>query len=194
MIQIWIELLDPSSSLDRTLKRMVEFAVMCCACCCLQRWVPYPLLNVSLSPSSRTILSASLRPAQSILPVLCFVVRLRLQTIFNAAGTWTVPIKHQRSPFNTRCPLIFPPSVITNTDECRHFKELTKTSTRLEENMFHMEDDAPGPKVYLRPKESVLIPLKYQSFLCDHTLALQVLQLFDNQTLLSKSYKTYMYL
>lgn len=55
--------------------------------------------------------------------------------------------------------------------------------------MFHMEDGAPGPKIYLRPKESVLIPLKYQSFLCDHTLALQVLQLFHNQTLLSKSYK-----
>uniref|UniRef100_H3C5T7 Nephrocystin 4 n=1 Tax=Tetraodon nigroviridis TaxID=99883 RepID=H3C5T7_TETNG len=30
-----------------------------------------------------------------------------------------------------------------------------------------------GPKVYLRPKESVLIPLKYQSFLCDHALAFQ---------------------
>lgn len=70
-------------------------------------------------------------------------------------------------------------SVITSTDECRHFKELSKTSTRLEENMFHIEDGAPGPKVYLRPKESVLIPLKYQSFLCDHTLALQVLQLLD---------------
>lgn len=61
--------------------------------------------------------------------------------------------------------------------------------------MFHMEDGAPGPKVYLRPKESVLIPLKYQSFLCDHTLALQVLRLFDNQTLFfSESYKMYMYL
>lgn len=64
-------------------------------------------------------------------------------------------------------------TVITSTDECGHFKELTKTSTRLEENMFHMEDSAPGPKVYLRPKESILIPLKYQSFFCDHTLALQ---------------------
>lgn len=49
--------------------------------------------------------------------------------------------------------------------------------------MFHMEDGAAGPKVYLRPKESILIPLKYQSFFCDHTLALQVPQLVDNQTL-----------
>ncbi|TWW56245.1 Nephrocystin-4 [Takifugu flavidus] len=64
-------------------------------------------------------------------------------------------------------------SVITSTDEWRYFKELTKTSTRLEENMFHTEDGAPGPRIYLRPKESVLIPLKYQSFLCDHALALQ---------------------
>ncbi|CAG01756.1 unnamed protein product, partial [Tetraodon nigroviridis] len=82
-------------------------------------------------------------------------------------------------------------SVITCTEECRHFKELTKTSTRLEENMFHVEDGAPGPKVYLRPKESVLIPLKYQSFLCDHALAFQVLPLFGNKTLLSTLYKMY---
>lgn len=170
---------------------MDVFAVMCCACC-LQRWVPSPVLNVSPSTSSRTILSASSTPAHSILLVL--VVQLGLQTAINAAGTWMVPVKHHRCPFNIWCPLIFPPSVITSTDECRHFKELTKTSTRLEENMFHMEDGAPGPRLYLRPKESVLIPLKYQSFLCDHALALQVLQLFDNQTFLSKSYKMYMYL
>ncbi|KAG7226929.1 hypothetical protein INR49_022224 [Caranx melampygus] len=64
-------------------------------------------------------------------------------------------------------------SVITNTEEWQYFKALTKTPTPLEENMFHMEKDAPGPRVYLRPKESIHIPLKYQSFLCDHTTALQ---------------------
>ncbi|XP_070696158.1 nephrocystin-4 [Pempheris klunzingeri] len=64
-------------------------------------------------------------------------------------------------------------SVITNTEEWRYFKALTKTSTPLEENMFHLEEGAPGPRVYLRPKESIHIPLKYQSFLCDHTMALQ---------------------
>ncbi|XP_038579549.1 nephrocystin-4 isoform X2 [Micropterus salmoides] len=62
-------------------------------------------------------------------------------------------------------------SVITNTDEWRYFKALTKTTTPLEENMFHLEEGA--PRVYLRPKESIHIPLKYQSFLCDHTMALQ---------------------
>ncbi|XP_047466710.1 nephrocystin-4-like isoform X2 [Mugil cephalus] len=64
-------------------------------------------------------------------------------------------------------------SVITNTEEWRYFKELTKTPTPLEENMFHLEAGVPGPRVYLRPKESIHIPLKYQSFLCDHTMALQ---------------------
>ncbi|XP_034446098.1 nephrocystin-4 isoform X1 [Hippoglossus hippoglossus] len=64
-------------------------------------------------------------------------------------------------------------SVITNTDEWRYFKALTQTPTPLEENMFQWEQGAPGPRVYLRPKESIHIPLKYQSFLCDHTMAPQ---------------------
>ncbi|KAK9515632.1 hypothetical protein VZT92_026260 [Zoarces viviparus] len=64
-------------------------------------------------------------------------------------------------------------SAITNTEEWSYFKALTKTPTPLEENMFHLEEGAPGPRVYLRPKESLHIPLKYQSFLCDHTMALQ---------------------
>uniref|UniRef100_A0A8C3G6E9 Nephrocystin 4 n=1 Tax=Cyclopterus lumpus TaxID=8103 RepID=A0A8C3G6E9_CYCLU len=63
---------------------------------------------------------------------------------------------------------------ITNTEEWGYFKALSKSPTPLEENMFHLEEGAPGPRVYLRPKESIHIPLKYQSFLCDHTMALQV--------------------
>ncbi|KAF7647682.1 hypothetical protein LDENG_00168310 [Lucifuga dentata] len=39
--------------------------------------------------------------------------------------------------------------------------------------MFHLEEGGPGPRVYLRPMESVHIPLKYQTFLCDHTADLQ---------------------
>ncbi|XP_034393540.1 nephrocystin-4 isoform X3 [Cyclopterus lumpus] len=62
---------------------------------------------------------------------------------------------------------------ITNTEEWGYFKALSKSPTPLEENMFHLEEGAPGPRVYLRPKESIHIPLKYQSFLCDHTMALQ---------------------
>ncbi|XP_029910825.1 nephrocystin-4 [Myripristis murdjan] len=64
-------------------------------------------------------------------------------------------------------------SVVTNTEEWRYFKTLTNTPTPLEENMFHLEEGSPGPRVYLRPKESIHIPLKYQTFLCDHTIALQ---------------------
>ncbi|XP_034027801.1 nephrocystin-4 [Thalassophryne amazonica] len=64
-------------------------------------------------------------------------------------------------------------SVITNTDEWRYFKGLTKTPTLLEDNMFHLEDGAAGPRVYLRPKESIHVPLKYQTFLCDHTVVSQ---------------------
>ncbi|XP_061625296.1 nephrocystin-4 isoform X3 [Phyllopteryx taeniolatus] len=64
-------------------------------------------------------------------------------------------------------------SVITNTEEWQYFKELTQTPTSLEKDMFHLEEGAPGPKVYLRPKESVHIPLKYQSFVCDHNMTTQ---------------------
>nr|XP_057939815.1 nephrocystin-4 isoform X2 [Doryrhamphus excisus] len=64
-------------------------------------------------------------------------------------------------------------SVITNTEEWQYFKQLTKTPTTLEKDMFHTEEGAPGPKVYLSPKESVHIPMKYQSFLCDNNMAPQ---------------------
>ncbi|CAJ1055521.1 nephrocystin-4 [Xyrichtys novacula] len=63
--------------------------------------------------------------------------------------------------------------VLTNTEEWGYFKALTKTPTPVEENMFHLEEDAPAPRVYLRPKESIHIPLKYQSFRCDRTMAVQ---------------------
>uniref|UniRef100_A0A1A8R147 Nephronophthisis 4 n=1 Tax=Nothobranchius rachovii TaxID=451742 RepID=A0A1A8R147_9TELE len=64
-------------------------------------------------------------------------------------------------------------SVITDTEEWRYFKALTKTPTQLEENMFHEKEGAAGPAVYLRPKETIHIPLKYQSFTCSHTMATQ---------------------
>ncbi|KAM4562311.1 nephrocystin-4 [Odontesthes bonariensis] len=64
-------------------------------------------------------------------------------------------------------------SVITNTEEWCYFKAQTKTPTAVELNMFHVKEDDPVPRVYLRPKESVHIPMKYQSFLCDHTWAHQ---------------------
>lgn len=54
-------------------------------------------------------------------------------------------------------------SVILDPREWRHFKELTQTATPLEEDMFHLRDDL-RPQIYLRPKETVHIPFRYQMF------------------------------
>uniref|UniRef100_A0A8C2JXE9 Nephrocystin 4 n=1 Tax=Cyprinus carpio TaxID=7962 RepID=A0A8C2JXE9_CYPCA len=64
-------------------------------------------------------------------------------------------------------------SVIVKTEEWRYFKELTKTLTPLEEEMFHLKESTLTPQVYLRPKESVHVPFKYQTFICGHTFPLQ---------------------
>lgn len=65
-------------------------------------------------------------------------------------------------------------SVIVDTREWRHFKELSKTLTPLEEDMFHLEGNTLRPQVYLRPKETVYIPFKYQTFNADHAVMTQV--------------------
>ncbi|XP_054078672.1 nephrocystin-4 isoform X3 [Rissa tridactyla] len=57
-------------------------------------------------------------------------------------------------------------SVILDPREWRHFKELTKSVTPVEEEMFHLRDDL-RPQVYLRPNETVRIPFKYQTFSAD---------------------------
>ncbi|XP_062855133.1 nephrocystin-4 isoform X2 [Trichomycterus rosablanca] len=62
-------------------------------------------------------------------------------------------------------------SVILKAEEWRYFKDLTETRTPLEAEMFHVKENSSTPQVYLRPKESVHIPLKYQTFLSGHVLA-----------------------
>ncbi|NWW94413.1 NPHP4 protein, partial [Rhynochetos jubatus] len=57
-------------------------------------------------------------------------------------------------------------SVILDVREWRHFKELTKSVTPVEEEMFHLCQDL-KPQVYLRPNETVRIPFKYQTFSAD---------------------------
>ncbi|XP_064326094.1 nephrocystin-4 [Phalacrocorax carbo] len=57
-------------------------------------------------------------------------------------------------------------SVVLDPREWRHFKELTKSITPVEEEMFHLRDDL-RPQVYLRPSETVRIPFKYQTFSAD---------------------------
>ncbi|XP_036068813.1 nephrocystin-4 isoform X3 [Oryzias melastigma] len=64
-------------------------------------------------------------------------------------------------------------SVITNAEEWRFYKETTQTSTPLLENLFLSEGGAAGPMIYLRPKESVHVPLKYQTFSCQTATVLQ---------------------
>jgi len=65
-------------------------------------------------------------------------------------------------------------SVIVKSEEWRYFKELTKTLTPLEEEMFHLKESTLTPQVYLRPKESVHVPFKYQTFVCGCIFPLQV--------------------
>uniref|UniRef100_A0A8C0E8B9 Nephrocystin-4 n=1 Tax=Bubo bubo TaxID=30461 RepID=A0A8C0E8B9_BUBBB len=57
-------------------------------------------------------------------------------------------------------------SVILDPREWHHFKELTRSVTPVEEEMFHLRDDL-KPQVYLRPNETVHIPFKYQTFSAD---------------------------
>ncbi|XP_016093915.1 nephrocystin-4-like [Sinocyclocheilus grahami] len=64
-------------------------------------------------------------------------------------------------------------SVIVKTEEWRYFKELTKTLTPLEEELFHLKESTLTTQVYLRPKDSVHVPFKYQTFICGHTFPLQ---------------------
>ncbi|KAL1021085.1 hypothetical protein UPYG_G00008570 [Umbra pygmaea] len=63
--------------------------------------------------------------------------------------------------------------IITDCEEWRHFKALNKSLTPVEEGMFHLKEGTLNPQVYLRPKESVHIPLKYQTFVSDHSVAPQ---------------------
>lgn len=68
------------------------------------------------------------------------------------------------SPHQPLC--CYCPSVILDPREWRHFKELTRSVTPVEEDMFHLSEDL-KPQVYLRPSETVHIPFKYQTFSAD---------------------------
>ncbi|XP_074874264.1 nephrocystin-4 isoform X2 [Carettochelys insculpta] len=64
-------------------------------------------------------------------------------------------------------------SVIVDSREWRHFKELTQTiTTPVEEDMFHLQGNL-MPQVYLRPKETIHIPFKYQTFSVEHAVMMQ---------------------
>ncbi|XP_074916470.1 nephrocystin-4 isoform X6 [Chelonoidis abingdonii] len=84
-----------------------------------------------------------------------------LRNPYNIQHTVTIEINHPEL------------SVIVDSREWRHFKELTQTlTTPVEEDMFHLQDNL-MPQVYLRPRETIHIPFKYQTFSVDHAVMMQ---------------------
>ena len=67
--------------------------------------------------------------------------------------------------------------VVTEAREWRHYKQLCGLSTPMEEGMFSAQSTPDTPQILLRPKETVHIPFKYQSFQADHSVMPQVSQL-----------------
>ncbi|XP_054625915.1 nephrocystin-4-like isoform X3 [Dunckerocampus dactyliophorus] len=124
-----------------------------------------------------TMSHEDINKAEGISNMLCYSITTSYQ-LYASLGSAEYMEFVLKNPFNSPQTVTIQSddpelSVITNTEEWQYFKQLTKTPTLLEKDMFHMEEGAPGPKVYLSPKESVHIPLKYQSFLCDHNMAPQ---------------------
>uniref|UniRef100_A0A8D0CLF8 Nephrocystin 4 n=1 Tax=Scleropages formosus TaxID=113540 RepID=A0A8D0CLF8_SCLFO len=95
---------------------------------------------------------------------LAITTRHRVYAALGAAEFFEFPLKN---PFNVQQTVTIEcedPDVIVDSAEWRHFKDLTQTPTPLEEHMFHLKEGSAGPQVYLRPKETVYVPLKYQTF------------------------------
>nr|CAB3264424.1 nephrocystin-4 [Phallusia mammillata] len=63
--------------------------------------------------------------------------------------------------------------VITDAREWRYFKSLVGIHTPVEENMFNFDPNSTLPQIFLRPKETVFIPLCYQGYQADHKVATQ---------------------
>ncbi|GAB1606074.1 Hypothetical predicted protein, partial [Argonauta hians] len=66
-------------------------------------------------------------------------------------------------------------SIITNAEEWRSFKSENNLQTPVEEDMFADENhtDTKWKQVLMRPKESINIPFKFQSFTADHSISSQ---------------------
>ncbi|XP_053552803.1 nephrocystin-4, partial [Bombina bombina] len=97
-------------------------------------------------------------------------------TVYATLGTAEFFEFELKNPYNTQYTVSIEIdssdlSVIVDTREWKHFKELTNTLTPIEENMFHMQENT--PQLYLRPKETVYIPFKYQTFTVDYMTILQ---------------------
>lgn len=73
--------------------------------------------------------------------------------------------------------------VVTNSHEWRHLKLLHQIYTPVEDNLFHRQaenvDGGDGnpvvfkyPQIFLRPKETINIPFKYQTFRADNRVVM----------------------
>jgi nephrocystin-4 len=66
--------------------------------------------------------------------------------------------------------------VVTNSREWRHLKLLHQIYSQVEENMFHREEidglkkNMKYPQIYLRAKETINIPFKFQTFKSDNSI------------------------
>ena len=64
--------------------------------------------------------------------------------------------------------------IVQDAREWRHLKLLHQIYSQVEDNMFHRHEVDPNhqeikhPQIYLRPKETINIPLKFQTFRADH--------------------------
>ena len=66
-------------------------------------------------------------------------------------------------------------SLITDAREWRHYKQLSRLTTPVEEAMFtSASSDKNKPQIFLRSKETVNIPLKFQTFKTDMSVQPQV--------------------
>ncbi|XP_072569481.1 nephrocystin-4 isoform X1 [Paramormyrops kingsleyae] len=110
--------------------------------------------------------------AESITVMLSQAITVR-HTVYAALGTAEFFEFVLRNPFNMPRTITIECedpelSVITSSREWGHFKGLTRSTTPLEEGMFHLKGGTRAPQVYLRPKETLYIPLKYQTFALDY--------------------------
>ncbi|TRY82321.1 hypothetical protein DNTS_000054 [Danionella cerebrum] len=115
--------------------------------------------------------------AQEITNMLSQAITTK-HTLYATLGTAEFFEFHLKNPFNVPQTVTIECedpelSVLVKSEEWRYFKELTKTLTPLEEEMFHLKENTQTPQVYLRPKESIQIPFKYQTFICGHAFPLQ---------------------
>lgn len=65
-------------------------------------------------------------------------------------------------------------SVVTDAREWLHYKQRNNIQSPIEEGMFSKQGSSQYSELFLRPKETVNIPFKFQTFQADHSVNPQV--------------------